>query len=248
MQLLGAHEASSTLSNAAKGSEREIFVDQFLSQVLPNPYRFGSGDAIDVAGSRTGQLDLVVEYPYLPSLPAWVSASRRLYLSESIAAVVEVKSDIANQWDDAHNTAQRVHALRRQLDGLTRRIGGGLLRVGRQGVNLQGATITGGLEIKGNQVLIDGDSLIPDRIPVIAVGYKGWASLDPLIERVRSQDAIDGILVIDAELFVSGKRAGNIVATGESALWGCICALHAATQQLEKLDLNPMNYMEPEQP
>jgi hypothetical protein len=46
-QLLGAYQASSSSSSATKGGEREFFIDLFLSQVLPLPFRFGTGDATD---------------------------------------------------------------------------------------------------------------------------------------------------------------------------------------------------------
>ena len=59
----------------------------------------GTGDATDAGGNRSGQLDVVVEYPFAPSLPLGVGTTR-LYLAEGVAAVVEVKSDAAGQTDD----------------------------------------------------------------------------------------------------------------------------------------------------
>ncbi|WP_373867562.1 DUF6602 domain-containing protein [Shewanella xiamenensis] len=51
------------MTNATKGSEREFLVDLFLSNVLPNQYRFGSGDITDQKSNRSGQVDIVVEFP-----------------------------------------------------------------------------------------------------------------------------------------------------------------------------------------
>jgi hypothetical protein len=77
-------------------------------------FRFGSGDATDVAGHRSGQLDVVVEYPFSPTLPAVGSGERtRLYLAESVAAVVEVKSNAAIQWEEVRRTATQLAPLRR---------------------------------------------------------------------------------------------------------------------------------------
>lgn len=112
--LNGVHQASASLSASSRGLERQQFIDSFLANVLPPIYRFGTGDATDVAGARSGQLDVVVEFPTGPSLPS-VSGqpTTRLYLAECIAAVVEVKSNVASQWGQAQQTAQQLAPLRR---------------------------------------------------------------------------------------------------------------------------------------
>jgi hypothetical protein len=112
--LLGAYAANKSLSSSTKGVERQTFIDSFLSQVLPNHFRFGTGDATDRAGARSGQLDVVVEYPFVPSLPIVGSEKTRLYLAEGISAVIEVKSDVAGQWSEVESTAQQLSQLRRQ--------------------------------------------------------------------------------------------------------------------------------------
>ena len=111
--LMGAHHAGGSLSSASKGNEREAFINGFLSQVLPPQFRFGSGDATDQNGVRSGQLDIVVEYPFVPSLPIVAGRSPRLYLAEGIVAVIEVKSDIAQQWDEVMTTANALASLKR---------------------------------------------------------------------------------------------------------------------------------------
>jgi hypothetical protein len=90
--LKGVHAASDPLSAASRGAERQAFIDSFLANVLPPVYRFGTGDATDKQGNRSGQLDVVVEYPFSPTLPGvGASTPTRLYLAEGIAAVIEVK-------------------------------------------------------------------------------------------------------------------------------------------------------------
>lgn len=113
--LCGVHQSSVGLSAATKGTERAAFIDQFLSEVLPPIYRFGTGDATDAQGARSGQLDVVVEYPFAPSLPVVGAAKSRLYLSECIAAVVEVKSDLAGQWNEAVATSNALSPLIRSF-------------------------------------------------------------------------------------------------------------------------------------
>ena len=122
--LMGVHSASVPMSSSSRGAEREAFVERFLGDVLPPIYRFGSGDATDANGHRSGQLDVVVEYPVAPSLPG-VSGPQatRLYLAESIAAVIEVKSDVSRQWSEVLKTASQLSPLKRSF-GATMTMGG----------------------------------------------------------------------------------------------------------------------------
>ncbi len=113
--LRGVHQSSVGLSSATIGQERAAFIDEFLNKVLPPVYRFGSGDATDISGAKSGQLDVVVEYPFSPSLPMVGAGQSRLYLAESVAAVIEVKSNLANQWQEAVNTAVALAPLRRSF-------------------------------------------------------------------------------------------------------------------------------------
>lgn len=118
--LIGAYESNISLSSNTKGLERQTFIDSFLSQVLPSHFRFGTGDATDQAGNRSGQLDVVIEYPFVPSLPIVGSERTRLYLAEGISAVIEVKSDLSSQWSEVEATANKLSALKRQFgDGIS---------------------------------------------------------------------------------------------------------------------------------
>lgn len=119
--LIALHKASSTLSSASKGTEREHFVGSFLEEVLPPPFRFGTGDITDTTGNKSGQVDVVVEYPFLPSLPTG-KGSPRLYLAEGVAAAIEVKSDVAAQWKEVERTSEALKSLTRDF-GTTVSIG-----------------------------------------------------------------------------------------------------------------------------
>jgi hypothetical protein len=112
--LLAIHRGGGPMSSSTKGREREHFIHKFLEQVLPPLHRFGAGDITDSAGHRTGQCDIVIEHPLLPSLPQ-VGGEERLYLAEGVAAVIEVKSDLASQWDDVMKTAGEIKKLARPL-------------------------------------------------------------------------------------------------------------------------------------
>jgi hypothetical protein len=114
-QLLGTYQAGRSISSTTKGLERETFINSFLSEVFPTPFRFGTGDATDIHGAKSGQLDVVIEYPFAPSLPIVGSRTTRLFLAESVAAVIEVKSDVASQWNEALRTASALEPITRSF-------------------------------------------------------------------------------------------------------------------------------------
>jgi hypothetical protein len=121
--LMGVHQASGQMTAMTSGEERQAFIESFLANVLPPIYRFGRGDCTDGVGRRSGQLDVVVEYPFSPSLPSVGNSPTRLYLAESVAAVVEVKSNVAAQWSQAQHTSRQLSPLRRSF-GATMQMGG----------------------------------------------------------------------------------------------------------------------------
>lgn len=126
-QLNAAYDASSPMSASSKGREREMFVDLFLKNVFPPVYRFGTGDVTDSAGHKSGQLDVVIEYPFGPSLPSVGSQDVRLYLAETAAAVIEVKSDLAGQWQEVRRTAEQLATIKREFAAMIT-VGGGAPR------------------------------------------------------------------------------------------------------------------------
>jgi hypothetical protein len=78
--ILMAHQAAGAmLPPASKGVERETLVREFLAEVFPPPFRFGRGAIVDAKGEASGQLDIVVEFPFLPSFPT-PGTTERLYL------------------------------------------------------------------------------------------------------------------------------------------------------------------------
>ena len=113
--LVNGYNAGKQSSSATKGNEREYFISTVLSSFFPMPYRFGTGDIIDSDGKRTGQLDVVMEYALIPSIPVFGSNSPRLYIGEGVAAVIEVKSNIESQWEEVDATGEKVKELNRDL-------------------------------------------------------------------------------------------------------------------------------------
>lgn len=119
-QLCSVYNGGDGLSSSSIGREREVFLSHFLSEVMPQSYRFGFGDIIDESGKKSGQVDIVIENQFFPSLPLVGSSSPRLYLAESVLAAIEVKSNIRKEFDDALRTAKKIKSLTRDVaDGYT---------------------------------------------------------------------------------------------------------------------------------
>jgi hypothetical protein len=184
--LLAHHSGGATLPNAVKGSERETFVADFLEELFPSPFRFGSGAVTDETGACSGQLDIVVEYPFFPSFPM-PGGELRLYLAESVAVAIEVKSNVSSQWSQVEHSVQQLRAVNRKWKGSTQLIGGG--------------------------IVFGAASSTP--VPYIAVGYKGFASLESLKERLDKTDPTvrpDAVLTIESGVFVGpGAQAFGAV-------------------------------------
>lgn len=206
--LVGAHEAGATMSNASKGSEREIFIDSFLSKVLPPIYRFGTGDATDNKGQKSGQLDVVIEHPFAPSLPDLGTGAVRLYLAESIAAVVEVKSDVCSQWSEVLKTAEGLNQIHRDF-----------------------------------QTSMAIGSPPSESVPLFAVGYNGWKTVESVDRKLRESENVTGILVIEPCFFVCRRQNGILTSTGQRALWAFIAELHSTVNSLQFAYTNPYSYV-----
>lgn len=113
-QLMGVHESGEGMSTATKGTEREAFVKTFLEAIFPTQYRFGSGDIVDSsAHGKSGQVDVVVEYPFSPSVPS-IQQGPRLYLADGVAAVIEIKSNLKSQWDEVRKTSEQIRPLKQK--------------------------------------------------------------------------------------------------------------------------------------
>jgi hypothetical protein len=156
--LMAHHRAGMLLPDASKGVEREALVREFLERVFPMPYRFGSGAITDAAGRVSGQLDIVVEWPFCASFPA-PGGVERLYLAESVAFVIEVKSDLSAQWDQVEKSVPGVRCLRRRWHGHL--------------------TVS-------SDIGISTAPASESRVPYAVVGFCGHKTIDGLHERLMS--------------------------------------------------------------
>lgn len=196
--LLATYRGGVGMPTAMVGGERELVLHGLLRETLPPIYRFGQGAITDATGQLTGQVDLVMELPFGPSLPM-PAGSHRLYLAESVAAVVEIKSDLSSQWGEVEQTVGRVRRLARDL---------------RQ---------TQGLALESSP---EPDKRIADiqGIPCYVVGFRGHATVDGL--RRRLEETVPaarphGALVIESGAFVGVTGCG----IGEEGVYRLIAEL-----------------------
>ncbi len=116
--LMAACDSGSGFPNDVKGSEREAFITQFLRDLLPLNLRISGGAITDSRGNLynesniSGQCDIVIEQPNGLSIPL-PNGSERLFLAESVIAVIEVKSDIEKQWEQVLSSIKKIREIKR---------------------------------------------------------------------------------------------------------------------------------------
>ena len=208
------------MSSASKGTEREIFVTNVLQQVFPPHFRFSSGDIVDSHAAQSGQVDIVLEHPRGYSFPL-AYAGPRLFLAENVAAVIEVKSNLINQWCEVVSTADKLACIRPKYSSESwaeclEALENGKVEIG-EGIQVEEV-------IKGLRSKIENPANIGrTRIPLIVVGYSGWKTDGTLVEKLIP-DRIDGILLLDSQKYATkfGRAEGKEVATGVGSLMGLL--------------------------
>jgi hypothetical protein len=120
--LRAAHQAGGGIANASIGRERELFIKNVLGNIISQPFRIGSGEIVDHDDNLAGQVDIVIEYANTLSFPIIEPNSERLYLAETVGAVVEVKSNLATQWQEVVSKAEAIAKLSRET-GATEIVG-----------------------------------------------------------------------------------------------------------------------------
>jgi uncharacterized coiled-coil protein SlyX len=196
--LLATYRGGVGLPSAMVGGERELVLHGLLRETLPPIYRFGQGAITDATGRLTGQVDLVMELPFGPSLPM-PAGSHRLYLAESVAAVVEIKSNLSSQWTELEQTVKQVRRLARDL---------------RQ---IQGFALESTPEPDNRIADIQG-------IPCYVVGFCGFLTernLRSRLDKTEPASRPHGALVIESGAFVGVTGS----AEGEAGLYRLIVEL-----------------------
>ena len=86
-------------------------------------------------------------------------------------------------------------------------------------------------------VIFGGGMEPPNRIPLFAVGYTGWQTMETVREKL-DEGSVEGILVIDSALFASVPLFQEITELGDLSLWGLIACLHQVTNVISCLTKN----------
>ncbi|AKA25238.1 DUF6602 domain-containing protein [Pseudomonas chlororaphis] len=111
--LMLGHKQSQKYPTTVIGNERELIIESLLARVLPQNVRYGSGVIMDCYGKTSGQVDIVLECEQSFSLPI-TSGKQRLYFADTVAAAIEVKSDLGKQKAEAFAQSDAVQRLQRK--------------------------------------------------------------------------------------------------------------------------------------
>ena len=189
--MLEAFNGGASMSSSTKGNERELFVNFFLSPLFPNHFRFGTGDITDSFEAKSGQIDIVIEFPNLYSFPV-VQGGPRLYLAEGVAVAIEVKSNLKNQWPEVVATATKLKALKRRFKNDR------LNELADRYEDLGDHMSAFNVRERASRMVSPGED-----IPLYVVGYNGWSKASTLARRLR-ESPVDGILQLDTQFFALG--------------------------------------------
>lgn len=215
--ILSTYESAGGMSSASKGTERELVVSLLLKEVFPPHYRFSSGDIVDKDKRQTGQVDIVLENPIGYSFPA-VQGGPRLFLAENVAAVIEVKSNLQNQWSEVLASSAKVAKLRRSFtsDLLAQALG----QVITGKANTDKVEDVDKLKRDLLAAANDKKNIGNQRIPYYVVGFKGWKKDDTIVDKKLLDNRIDGILILESKKFFtkSGREAGSEKTEGNKSI------------------------------
>ena len=226
---MAGYDAGHGLSSSTKGTGRELFISTFLSQCLPPHYRFSSGDIVDRNDNQSGQVDIIIESPYLYSFPFHLDGPR-LFPAESVGVAIEVKSDVSNQWDEVKATVEKIRCVKKtSRKTLYKMKGDTYKRLSEWTIKTQDTPER--LIDEANKFYDQSENAPTQRedIPIYVVGYKGWKTLNT-IEEKRAELELDGLIVLDelkssfAEPMQNGANSRSSIMmvrnfSDESTLW-----------------------------
>jgi hypothetical protein len=78
-----------------KGYGREAIVEEFLRSHLPDQVEYLTGEILDPADKRSGQVDIILQSKHQPKIP--LLSNIHLAFSNAVIATIEVKSSLTTQ-------------------------------------------------------------------------------------------------------------------------------------------------------
>ena len=239
--LVSAHEASKPLSSSSKGNEREWFVSNLLSLVFPNQYRFSSGEVTDRYGKITGQVDIVIEYPHRYSLAAYQDGPR-LFMAESVAVAIEVKSDLVDQWSQVTETVRKIKDIRRTYkyqywENRLNELESGIPEGGKGQIESDPVNLAKLKQFASRQMAFS-KGKGTESIPVFVVGYEGWEKAETLRDKVKTSQ-VDGIFQVNKPMF----SRGGYVYEGNSSVFQFLNSLEYKMNEIVLLESSEDGYM-----
>ncbi|WP_154914880.1 DUF6602 domain-containing protein [Klebsiella grimontii] len=229
------YQLGKSSSSAVKGVARSDFINNYLRNVIPQGLRIStSGEIIDNQNNITGELDIIIENGYFPNIPVPSSDTARLYFAEGVAAVIEVKSNLKGQWDEAISTGRKLHAITRSFINTTIS-------------SHNGPTVHIDNHVKFTRHL--GVYKMPpqynliNKVPFFVVGYTGWEKLDTLESKLKESDGIvTGILQLDKGFFIGNESLRNVKATGALSLLAFINAIYESYSHIKRTNIVLLSY------
>ncbi|OYD47700.1 hypothetical protein CHU00_02185 [Sphingobacterium cellulitidis] len=219
-------------TSAGKGAGRANFIQLFLKECIPSNLRITtSGEITDDQGNLTGELDIVIENGFFPSWPLIGTDTTRLFIPESVAAVVEVKSNLKNQWDQVLKTGKKVSIIERRFtSGISNSDGPMIFR---SGVSLPPGAATLGKIPK---------SRIEQKVPFFVVGYTGWESFEKITEVVNENPFISGVLQLDKGFFYSNIEYNHIYCQNSLCLYAFLECIQKAYSIIKLAETDTLRY------
>jgi hypothetical protein len=118
------HDISNNIEHSlTKGQERELFIDEFLSELFPQKYVFTNGEVVDCEGKTSKEADIII---YDERFPQFNYEDAAHLLAEGVLLHIEVKSDIRNgDLEDGFKKSNSVKQMSQyeysELDGIPER-------------------------------------------------------------------------------------------------------------------------------
>lgn len=219
-------ESTILSASASKGAARAYFVNNFLKQVIPTNLRISTnGEITDRDSNITGELDIIIENGQFPSIPMLGIENSRLFFSESVAAVIEVKSNLKNQWNEVLSTGEKLNKINRSFRSSLRssKTGGTILQIpGDFSKNNLG------------QINPTPKDFMNRKIPYFVVGYQGWQDIVTIQNKQEeNKNLICGILQLDKEFFTSNEAFSRYNSQGPMSLLDFLESIHDASSYIK---------------